>query len=80
MSMRTLVLAAAAAGVAASLYARSRYLNGPRPLRGGTPGEWGEPGESDELLGSAAEQEQPGEWDALRSDDDAPSGLGRLPA
>ena len=79
MSMRTFLLAAAAAGITASLYARSRHLNGPRPLRSGQ-GEWGEPGESDELLGSAHEQEQPGEWDALRGDDDAPSNLGRLPA
>jgi hypothetical protein len=67
MSLRTWVLAAAAAGVTASLYARSRHHNAARPLLG-------EPGEADELLGSQPEQEQPGEWSS-RNDPDTWSGL-----
>jgi hypothetical protein len=77
MSLRTWLLAAAAAGVTASLFVRTRYLNAPRPLGGGLQ-PFGEPGEADELLGSEAEQERPGAYSERRGlDADDLSGLGR---
>jgi hypothetical protein len=73
MSLRTWMLAAAAAGVTASLYARAQHHNTPRRLIGE------EPGEADELMGSADEQERPGAYSETsdRPDFNALSGLGR---
>jgi hypothetical protein len=62
MSLRTWMLAAAAAGVTASLYARAQHHNTPRRLRGEDERFAGEPGEADELMGSADEQERPGAY------------------
>jgi hypothetical protein len=75
MSLRTWMLAAAAAGVTASLYARSQHRNAPQMRRGEVDLLLDEPGEADELLGSEPEQEQPGEYSPR--DDWKVSGLGR---
>jgi hypothetical protein len=79
MSLRTWMLAAAAAGVTASLYARAQHHNTPRRLPGEDERLAGEPGEADELVGSADEQERPGAYNETseRPDLNALSGLGR---
>jgi hypothetical protein len=79
MSLRTWMLAAAAAGVTASLYARLQHRDTPRLLREGEDLPSGEPAEADELLGSADEQEQPGAYSETseRPDLNTLSGLGR---
>jgi hypothetical protein len=79
MTLRTWMLAAAAAGVTASLYARAQHHNMPRHLRGEDERLVSEPGEADELMGSADEQEQPGAYSETseRPDFNTLSGLGR---